>query len=498
VSISQWSGASNRPSGGYGHAAGETPKLVALPAVVAVSGIRSVFATLLGKIIIVTITYDPRHPQYLDQADVRVELARVLDVCVACRQCTDLCALFPSAFSIIDGGASRDAGLMTPDQQDNVASRCYQCKLCVLECPYVPGLSEHAIDFPKLMLRVSAMQRSSGVVPLRARVTDFVLNNVDRIGRIAALFPRVVNAMMLAAPGTLRRRFIAKTVGVSAVRVLSPFTKQRFSTWFRNRNELASHGAAVDEIQRSVVVFPTCVVEYQEPAIGRDLVLVYEHNGMKCALPDSVTCCGAPFLHSGDIDRFIDVAHAQVRQLARAVRNGYDIVVPQPTCSYVIKNDYIDYCSADDDYRDDVVLVAQHTFDSSEYLVNRMDKSNHAWRTEFPGEVPVSITFHSACHMRAQQTHTASQTLLESLGAEITTVEKCAGIDGLWGLKARNDAQSLAVTDALAQSVNETAYGAVVGDCHLANVALGTAIAQQPLHPMQILARAYGLDDHDS
>ena len=34
-----------------------------------------------------TTIYDPKHPQYLDEADVRNELTRVYDLCHGCRLC---------------------------------------------------------------------------------------------------------------------------------------------------------------------------------------------------------------------------------------------------------------------------------------------------------------------------------------------------------------------------------------------------------------------------
>ena len=63
-------------------------------------------------------------------------------------------------------------------------------------------------------------------------------------------------------------------------------------------------------------VFPTCFVEYMDPDVGRDLVRVYEHNGLSCSLPDGTTCCGAPWLHSGNVDRFALVARDNVAALA--------------------------------------------------------------------------------------------------------------------------------------------------------------------------------------
>ena len=67
---------------------------------------------------------------------------------------------------------------------------------------------------------------------------------------------------------------------------------------------------------------------------------------------------------AGDIEHFEKEATANVKVLAAAVRAGNDIVVPQPTCSYVLKKDYVDYVGGPD-----AELVAEHTYDAAEYLM---------------------------------------------------------------------------------------------------------------------------------
>ena len=49
-----------------------------------------------------TITYDPHHPKYLDEKDVREELTRVFDLCHGCRLCFKFCDTFPDLFRLID------------------------------------------------------------------------------------------------------------------------------------------------------------------------------------------------------------------------------------------------------------------------------------------------------------------------------------------------------------------------------------------------------------
>ena len=52
--------------------------------------------------------------------------------------------------------------------------------------------------------------------------------------------------------------------------------------------------------------------------------------------------------------------------LAPAVQDGPRVVVPQPTCAYVLKQEYPDFLGTDD-----ARLVAEHTFDVAEYLMAR-------------------------------------------------------------------------------------------------------------------------------
>ena len=49
-----------------------------------------------------TITYDPTHPEYYNEADLRAEMTRVYDLCHGCRLCYNLCPAFPSLFEMID------------------------------------------------------------------------------------------------------------------------------------------------------------------------------------------------------------------------------------------------------------------------------------------------------------------------------------------------------------------------------------------------------------
>ena len=429
-----------------------------------------------------TVTYDPHHPAYLDESDVRDELTRVYDLCQACRLCFKLCSAFPTLFDLIDRHDDQDAARLTKAEQDQVVDECFQCKLCYVNCPYTPGRHEWALDFPRLMLRAEAMRHARKDGPAKRRFTDNVMGRTDLVGRAGSTMAAAAN-VVTGKRGGVVRSVLAATAGVSSQRLLPPYSRQRFTTWFKKRPRLR-----MERRQAKVTVFPTCLVEYHAPAVGRDLVRVYERNGVECgvAYPG---CCGAPYLHSGDIARFQKAAAANVKALASVARDGTDIVVPQPTCGYVLKHDYVDYVPGSDSR-----VVAEHTYDAAEYLM-KLHKDGASLDLAFPGDVPETITYHTPCHLRAQNIGLKSRDLMKLTGARITLVQQCSGIDGWWGLREENAELSLAVSAKLGDEVRGTEGEVVAGDCHLANTAITEQTGRVPLHPIQVMARAYGIPD---
>lgn len=442
-----------------------------------------------------TTTFDPDHALYVDEADVRGELTRVLDVCGSCRRCTDLCGSFTSLFDLLDRGPERSdgAGDLTPAQQDAVVSACYQCHLCADRCPYTPDRHELAVDIPRTFRRHAAMRHATGSVPLGERRTTAVLGRADTLGRVGARLPGLANSVVAAPPSSWRRRVVRVLTGVSSVRVLPPFARERFSTWFRRRDQ--PHVASPERARAAV--YPTCVVEYQHPELGRDLVGVLERNGIRCSVPD-VGCCGAPWLHSGDVERFRRAARRTVRVLAQEIRSGAEVVVLQPTCSLVLRQDAPTHVpGADAD------LVAAHLRDAVSYLID-VHRDDGGLDLRFVDDRPRRVTHHLACHVRVQPGDDAAVELLRLTGAEVTAVAACAGIDGTWGLRAVNDAASIPLSAELADRLTASSghdrggsaaptESVVTGECLLANEAVGGCSGSVPMHPIRFLARAYGL-----
>ena len=438
-----------------------------------------------------TATYDPTDPKYFDPGALREELDRVFDLCHGCRLCFNLCPSFPTLFNFIDA-KDGDVAALTDGEHRQVVDECYQCKLCYVKCPYVPP-HEWELDFPRLMSRVHAV-RQKQLVPVKERLTDQFLGRTDALGRVSVVAAPLVN-WATGTPGSLARRVMEKTAGLASQRLLPPYAKQRFTTWFKKRRG----PAAAPKGGRSVSVFPTCFVEYMEPAIGRAIVEVYEHNGVACSLPEGTKCCGAPWLHSGRVDEFTKAARRNVAALAAEVRAGRDIIVAQPTCAYVVKRDYPIYAKGPD-----ADLVAAHTFDPAEYLMRRQRDAEDPFtlRDEFPGRedgsVPDTVTYHVACHLQAQNAGLRSRDLLKAAGVQVLARAALLGHRrdlGLPGGELRAGPQGGPAAGPRDRGGRQRHRVRRLPSGQRVDPAGDRAPSR--VHPMQLMARAYGVGGED-
>jgi Fe-S oxidoreductase len=114
----------------------------------------------------------------------------------------------------------------------------------------------------------------------------------------------------------------------------------------------------------------------------------------------------------------------------------------------------------------------------------------------FPGaaDLPESVTYHAPCHLRAQNVGLRSRDLLKFAGMQVTVVAECSGIDGTWGYRQENIELSRKVGRKLAAGIEDAEGDVVAGDCSLANGGILQETGRQPVHPISLLARAYGID----
>ena len=421
------------------------------------------------------MTLDIRQPEFWQLDRVDAELRRVYDVCAGCRRCLPLCPSFKVLFERLDADAvDGDVEKLPARDVKEVVDLCYQCKLCYNHCPYTPP-HRWQVDFPRLMLRArSADARQKGV-----SLQDRFLGNTELVGRLGSLTAPLSNwASTLPAP----RKLMEATVGIHRDRQLPPFHRTTFSRWFDQRKPSSF------SVRDRVALFATCSVEYNDPATGKAAVAVLERNGIEVSLP-AQRCCGMPYLDGGALKEAKRLIADNVKTLADAVRGGREIVVPGPTCSYMLKQEYPWL-----DGSEDANLVAAHTRDLFEYLAalhreGRLD-------THFPN-APGTIVYQLPCHLKAQNLGTKSADVLRLTGARVETVERCSAVDGTWGLKKEYFELSMQLARPLFNDIQAAQPDRVATDCPLAALQIRQGTGQAAQHPVRLLAEAYGLRVED-
>lgn len=213
---------------------------------------------------------------------------------------------------------------------------------------------------------------------------------------------------------------------------------------------------------------------------------VLERNKVDVSLPPQ-RCCGMPYLDGGAVDEAKALIRQNVQSLAAAVREGREIVVPGPTCSYMLKQEYPWL-----DGSEDATLVARHTRDLFEYLAKL--HADGQLDTNFTRPVG-PVTYHVPCHLRAQNIGVKSADVLRAIpGAQVQVVEKCSAVDGTWGFKKEYYELSLQVAKPLFDAITSAGAPVTATDCPLAALQIEQGTGRKATHPIQILADAYGLE----
>jgi glycerol-3-phosphate dehydrogenase subunit C len=410
---------------------------------------------------------DPHIDEYWDESTYEAEARRVFEICHGCRLCATICPAFPLLFDLTD---AVDGEIDKVEKSDwtQVIDLCYQCKLCYVRCPYTPP-HEWMVDFPRLMLRAQALEaRRRGV-----KFQDRVLGDTDLLGRLGGLTAPVANLANRMAPG---RFVLEKTLGVHRQRLLPSFHTRTFASWFKGRKRQAPAG------ERKVALFYTCYVNYNDPQVGKACVEVLERSGVAVSCPDQ-KCCGMPFLDGGDVSRAKEKASFNLRSLREAVEEGCDIVVPGPTCSYTLKQEYPRLLGPDAE------AVASRTYDMCEYLM--LLHGQGALNTEF-GSSPGKIAYHLPCHLKAQNIGYKSRDVMKLIpGASVEVVDRCSGHDGTWSVKKEYFEMSMKVGRRLFEDVQEAQPALVATDCPLAAIQIEQATGVRAVHPVQVLQAAY-------
>ena len=430
-----------------------------------------------------------RHPlawteaDFWDETQLDAELERVFNICHGCRRCVSLCNAFPTLFDLIDNSSTLEIDGVAKTDYAKVVEHCYLCDLCYqTKCPYVPP-HQWNVDFPHLMLRTKAVHFKRHGVPRKAKI----LSSTTTVGRMASIpaVAVVVNAVNASGVG---RKLLDKTLGVHPDAMVPAYHSRTARKRLRHA-KAEGKATSAGRTHGKVAIFATCYCDVSLPQVVEDLHAVLIHNGIPTRMVMQEVCCGMPKLELGDLDSVRAYKERNIPVLAALARAGFDLLAPIPSCVLMFKQELPLMFPADAD----VLLVKQRFFDPFEYLMQRRQAG--LLKTDFKNTLG-TIAWQVACHQRVQNIGPKTREVLALVpGTTITTIERCSGHDGTYGVKTATYPIARKIARPVQTRVEQVAPQHFCSDCPMAgaHIAHGLDGSLHAEHPVSLLRQAYGI-----
>ncbi len=429
----------------------------------------------------------------------------MIEMCHGCGTCRDYCPV-GSTTSLEPHTARAKAvllmemirGELRPDSLTEkpfkeVMDSCFNCKLCLTECP-------SQVDIPGLAIAARKEFVEKHGMPVR----NWVLGHADKIAGIAGIAPAVVNL----AVGNPLERAARETVGKVAGRLDLP----RFRRPFGTGNEAARRALALPlaekpangpathaharlgpmpprdvPITKRVAYFAGCFARFHDPkGEAEATVKVLEANGIEVVIPEQ-RCCGIALITMGAERSVVADARRNLEILLPLVDRGFTVVASAPSCGLALIEDYPRILGTEEARH-----LAAHTIDIHQYLWQLHERGE--LRTDFK-PVPISIVYHNACHSVAQGITEEPIRLLKLIpGVDVRPIEdSCCGIAGTYGMKSENYERAQEIGAPLFQEIQRTKAEAILTGCGTCNIQIAHGAKREVVHTMAILRRAYGV-----
>jgi len=293
---------------------------------------------------------------------------------------------------------------------------CLSCKGCKSDCPVAVDVATYKAEF-----------LSHHFEGKRRPLSHYGFGQIDRWARVAAHGPWLAN-LFTQTPWL---REAAKTVaGISPKRSIPAFAKETFRNRFAQRPVSATPGEAPQ-----VLLWPDTFNNYFHPETAIAAVDVLEASGYRVSLPGGQVCCGRPLYDFGMLDRAKQLLLRTMNLLAKEIAGGIPIVVLEPSCASVFRDELLNLFPGDHRARQ----LASQVFLLSEFL------ENQAPGFQLP-QIGRPALVHGHCHQKSVMKMTSQEAVLQRLGIDYSMpAPGCCGMAGAFGFEKETCDMSLAI-----------------------------------------------------
>jgi len=152
--------------------------------------------------------------------------------------------------------------------------------------------------------------------------------------------------------------------------------------------------------KRKVAIFIGCLGNYNYRNIGDSLLEILKTLEIDAFLAKSQKCCSAPAYFTGDFDTVDYNAKFNVEYFEKFADDVEAILVPEATCSAMLKIDYEHYFHDQPEWQERARKVMQKVFMATEWLQHHTELEKILAQKE---QLPKIVTYHDPCHARKMQ-----------------------------------------------------------------------------------------------
>jgi Fe-S oxidoreductase len=281
---------------------------------------------------------------------------------------------------------------------------CLACKGCKHDCPVTVDMATYKAEF-------LAHYYAGRMRPRQAYAFGWIHN----WARLASVAPIAAN-LVTGAPGI--GTLAGWAAGMAPGRRAPTFAPSRFKHWFR-RHPPRRKG-------RPVVLWADTFNDFFHPETAQAAVRVLERAGFRVHVPRAELCCGRPLYDYG----FLGMARRRLQRILLALRPaiqaGVPLVVLEPSCASVFRDELLNLLPNDEDAR----RLSHLTRTLGDVLTR--DAPDFPWPT-----LRARAVVQGHCHHKSVLDFDGEEQLLRRLGLELQAPEPgCCGMAGAFGFEA--------------------------------------------------------------
>jgi Fe-S oxidoreductase len=371
-------------------------------------------------------------------------------------------------FELLQGEVVRDGW-----QDEHVKQSldlCLSCKACKSECPANVDMATYRAEF---LAHYYEGQRR----PLHA----YAFGLVNRWLQLGAAAPSMANAVMQApALSSIVKRMLHIAPARQLPR-LAPLTFRQWAAKHGVRTVGEASGATSRERdRRDVILWIDTFNNHFHPETSRSAFQVLESAGYSVTIPRVALCCGRPLYDFGLLDRAKSYLRAILEELGDAIDAGTPVVVLEPSCASVFRDELRNLFPTDARAR----RLSHQTVLLSELLESGP-------LTYEPPRLTRRVLLHGHCHQKALMKMGHAETVLRKMGLTVSAPDSgCCGMAGAFGFEADKFAISQAIGErVLLPAVRAASHETlIVADGFSCREQIRQATGRRAIHLAEVLA----------